>query len=132
MEAGMYQGLGLSLMRGLVAGMLVLLAGLATVSAQTLEREIVLNGEFLSPQDVYVLDQLAGGYVPDGEYWLDAETGIWGYAGDPTPQGRIDGSGTDYGYVAPDYAGELYRGYFGDYMSDGNCSFVNSVRAGTC
>jgi hypothetical protein len=27
--------------------------------------------------------------VPNGYYWLNTQTGLWGYAGNPAPQGYI-------------------------------------------
>ena len=27
--------------------------------------------------------------MPNGSYWLNTQTGLWGYAGNPMPQGYI-------------------------------------------
>ena len=73
--------LGLAL-AGLSLG--TLLAG--TASAQ---RYVAVNGQRLNPLQISTLDQWHCGPAPDGRYWLNLETGIWGYASDPTPRGRI-------------------------------------------
>ena len=114
--------------RSLVA-IALCLALAAVVPADAQQRYVVVNGALMSPQDLYVLDRMAGYYIPNGEYWLDPNTGVWGYAGNPYPQGRIGGGG---GGGGPNYSGDLDRGPFGTYMSDGNCSFVNGVPVGNC
>ena len=58
----------------------------ATASAG---RQVAINGQWMTPQEISVLDQWHCGPVPDGSYWLDPQTGIWGYAGDPMPRGTI-------------------------------------------
>lgn len=117
---------------GVLAALLVAVAAIsAAAPSQAQQRFVVINGELLSPQQLYVLDQLAGGFVPNGAYWVDTNSGIWGYAGDPTPRGRI-GAGAGGGGGGANYSGALDRGPFGNYMSDGNCSFVNGVPVGNC
>ena len=118
-------------------GIARILAGLAIVAtvvlsgepAEAQQRYVVVNGVLMSPDQLYVLDQMAGGYVPNGAYWLDLNTGIWGYAGDATPRGQIGAGG---GGGGTNYSGALDHGPFGTYMSDGNCSFVNGVPVGNC
>ena len=51
-------------------------------------RFIIVNGHFLSATQIQRLEQLACIAVPDGSYWLLSD-GLWGYAGDPTPRGRL-------------------------------------------
>ena len=36
-----------------------------------------------------LLEAVSCGPIPDGAYWLDTGTGVWGFADDPTPQGHI-------------------------------------------
>ncbi len=114
--------------RGLAA--LAICLALSSAPADAQQRYVVVNGVLMTAQDLYVLDRLAGYYIPNGNYWLDPNTGVWGYAGNPYPQGQIGGGG-GYG-GAPNYSGDLDRGPFGTYMSDGNCSFVNGVPVGNC
>ncbi len=103
-------------------------------AAQAFERTVIVNGERVDAATLSVLDALAGGFVPDGAYWLDTSTGIWGYAGDPTPRGVLGQAQANTGHGSPgdQYTGTNYRGPFGDYMSDGQCSFVNGIPVGNC
>ena len=117
--------------RGLAA--LAICLALSSVPADAQQRYVVVNGVLMTAQDLYVLDRLAGYYIPNGNYWLDPNTGVWGFAGNPYPQGQIGAGGGGGGYGgAPNYSGDLDRGPFGTYMSDGNCSFVNGVPVGNC
>jgi hypothetical protein len=43
----------------------------------------------MGPQELAILDRYACQYVPNGYYWLNTQTGLWGYAGNPAPQGYI-------------------------------------------
>ncbi len=105
-----------------------LAVAVTSAPADAQQRYVVVNGVVMTAQDLYALDRLAGYYIPNGNYWLDPNTGVWGYAGNPYPQGRIGGGGGG----GPNYSGDLDRGPFGTYMSDGNCSFVNGVPVGNC
>ncbi len=69
-------------------------------------RQVIVNGVLLDAKTLLYLDRAVGGLVPDGAYWLDVATGIWGYAGDMTPQGQI-GGGT---YAQGSGVGEVYSG----------------------
>ncbi len=53
------------------------------------ERHIHLNGEHLNPENVLLLDQIAGSVVDDGYYWLNTQTGQWGYEGNEQVQGVL-------------------------------------------
>lgn len=117
--------------RILIALAFAIAATFASAPSQAQQRFVVVNGQFLSAEQLYVLDQLAGGYVPNGAYWVDPSTGVWGYAGDPTPRGQIGGAAAGQS-GGTSYSGALDRGPFGTYMSDGNCSFVNGVPVGNC
>lgn len=57
------------------------IAAAGAVLAQ--QRSVVVNGAAMSPQQLLVLDALAGAPVPDGRYWLDPASGAWGYEGGP-------------------------------------------------
>ncbi len=120
-----------SLRHGLAAIAVALTLLTAGAPAEAQQRYVVINGVLMTPQDLYVLDQLAGGFVPNGNYWLNPNTGVWGYAGNPIPQGQL-GAGGGGGGGGSNYSGDLDRGPFGTYMSDGNCSFVNGVPVGNC
>ncbi len=65
----------------------VLTLGLSQVAHA--QRFVVVNGTVMSPAALAALDQAACQVVPNGSYWLNTSTGVWGYAGNPIPQGRI-------------------------------------------
>lgn len=71
----------------LIAAGLVLALSMTEIAYA--ERYVVVNGVRLSQNDIVLLEQWHCGPIPNGHYWLDLNTGIWGYAGDPTPQGNI-------------------------------------------
>jgi hypothetical protein len=101
------------------------------------ERYIYINGYLLSQQEAAYLDASMGARVPNGHYWLDPQSMSWGAVGNAQSMGAM-------GYYDPGQmqmqapaqqwydAGQNYRGPFGDYMSDGQCSFVNEVPVGNC
>ncbi len=117
--------------RFLIALAFAIAATVASAPSQAQQRFVVVNGQLMSAEQLYVLDQMAGGYVPNGAYWVNPNTGVWGYAGDPTPRGQIGGATAGQG-SGTNYSGTLDRGPFGTYMSDGNCSFVNGIPVGNC
>lgn len=53
------------------------------------ERYVVVNKQRLSHQDIVVLERRNCGPVANGHYWYDANSGVWGYSGNPYPQGRL-------------------------------------------
>ena len=67
----------------LVCSMLVAAAGTARA-----ERWVVVNGSRLSVPEIQRLEAIRCGPIPNGHYWL-TQDGVWGYAGDPRPQGHI-------------------------------------------
>jgi hypothetical protein len=62
---------------------------LPTGGAAHAERRVVVNGMRLSAPQIQALEAIRCGPIPNGSYWLDTTTGIWGYADDPRPQGHI-------------------------------------------
>ncbi|QLE57061.1 hypothetical protein [Nostoc sp. TCL26-01] len=50
---------------------------------------VVINGELFQGQKLYNLERLLGYSIPSGRYWLDVNTGDWGYEGNPRVQGNI-------------------------------------------
>jgi hypothetical protein len=119
-------------MRGLKTFALSLLILIATSTAALASgaRHVHVNGQHLNAQQIASLDSIAGSFVPDGFYWLNLSTGVWGYEGNPTPAGRIGGGNV---YVGPDGAPGYNRNTAGgSIMSDGRCSFVLGVPVGDC
>jgi hypothetical protein len=81
-----------------VAAMFILSA--APSSAQS--RMVTVNGQWLSDPEVAQADQAAGFPLPNGHYWYDANTGLWGVQGGPTI-GRVVGPvrGVGSGRLSP-------------------------------
>lgn len=103
---------------------------LAASTSALAHRFIWVNGDRMGPAQIAQMDRLHCGMVPNGHYWFNHRSGIWGYRGDPRPRGHISdncrrASAGGSGHV-------LDRGPFGTYMSDGKCSFVNGVPVGRC
>jgi hypothetical protein len=68
----------------LVCSIVVAIAGTARA-----ERWVVVNGIRLSVPEIQHLEGVSCVPIPNGSYWLDSTSGIWGYANDPRPQGHI-------------------------------------------
>ena len=74
----------------LISGLVTVLLALGvTGGAHAQMRWVVVNGVLQGPMQLALLDRHACGLVPNGNYWLDYDTGIWGYAGNPWPAGHI-------------------------------------------
>ncbi len=68
----------------------VLAAGCAlAAAAQPMQRNVIVNGYRLVPEQVAQLQYAHCAYIPDGAYWLNMQTGAWGYAGNPFQQGVL-------------------------------------------
>jgi hypothetical protein len=75
--------------RTLSAPIVGLVLALSLAEMAYAERRVVVNGVRMSIAQIHQLEQLRCGPIPNGHYWLDVRSGIWGYAGDPRPQGHI-------------------------------------------
>ena len=53
------------------------------------ERYVVVNTQRLSIPEIQYLERLHCGSVPNGRYWINPQTGMWGFEGNPRPQGHI-------------------------------------------
>lgn len=74
------------------AGFLLPLAlALAVFSADAAaqSRHVLVNGQRMSDGHVAALAQRQCAHIPDGSYWLNLQTGAWGYAGDAQVQGVL-------------------------------------------
>ena len=60
---------------------------LTAVAATAQSRWVFVNGERMSDAQVAELDRLQCVAIPNGAYWLNKQTGAWGYAGNPRVQG---------------------------------------------
>jgi hypothetical protein len=70
----------------LIALVLILLGASSAANA---ERYVVVNNQRLNNEQILSLEQLHCGPIANGHYWLNVNTGIWGYAANPNPQGHI-------------------------------------------
>lgn len=64
----------------------LLLCAPVVVDAQG--RYVVVNGERVGPAGLRQLDAASCARVPNGRYWIDMRTGVWGYEGG-WAQGRV-------------------------------------------
>ena len=88
-----------------LAALLLILGPPGLVDAQP--RWVLVNGIPQNPMQLAVLDRYACTFIPNGSYWMDYNTGIWGYARNPQPMGRI---------------GERCNQYSGSYSGSGRPS----------
>ena len=64
----------------------LLLCAPVVVDAQG--RYVVVTGERVGPAGLRQLDAASCARVPNGRYWIDTRTGVWGYEGG-WAQGRV-------------------------------------------
>jgi len=77
-------------MKSLVTQLLIITAfSISLSSFAAKERHIHVNGEHLDHENILVLDRIAGNTVGDGYYWLNFQTGQWGYEGNDQVQGVL-------------------------------------------
>lgn len=67
----------------------LLILSLLLASSAHAERYVVVNNQRLSNADIFELERRNCGPVANGHYWYDANSGVWGYAGNPYSQGRL-------------------------------------------
>ena len=70
--------------------LLPLLLALSTPLMADHERHIHVNGEHLDANAITQMDQLFQGKVSNGFYWLNRQSGEWGYEDNETVQGVIE------------------------------------------
>lgn len=68
----------------------LILAGFlaASLPAAAQQRYVVVNGQRLDTAAMARLDRASCLRVPNGRYWIDMRSGVWGYEGG-APQGRV-------------------------------------------
>ena len=69
--------------RGILGVCFAMVVCLSSHSAAAFDRFVIVNGQVLDAYWLAQLDEAAGERVPDGRYWLNLETGAWGYEGGP-------------------------------------------------
>ncbi len=78
------------------------------VLAQQMPRQVIVNGAVMNRAQLNLLDTLnCGSPVPDGRYWLNTQTGAWGYQG-----------GGQEGFIGQDCAASQGQGGAGDGKSE--------------
>ena len=68
---------------------LTLALALFATDAAAQSRNVWVNGQRMSDAQVHALSQRACTAIPDGAYWLNMQTGAWGYWGNPQVQGTF-------------------------------------------
>lgn len=53
------------------------------------QRNVIVNGHRLTPAQIGQLQYFHCAFIPDGSYWLNMQSGAWGYAGNPWRQGWL-------------------------------------------
>lgn len=74
----------------LIIFFVVLVIGSLSQSTLAFQRYVIVNGEPMAASQLTLLDQLHGEYIPNGRYWLNYNTGEWGYEDGPA-QGVLGG-----------------------------------------
>jgi hypothetical protein len=52
-------------------------------------RAVNVNGHWLGPADLAAADRLVGFELPNGFYWYDQASCIWGLVGEQYPRGQV-------------------------------------------
>lgn len=82
-------------------GIAIALAASSPANAQSPDRLVVVNGAVMNDTELLVLDTLNCGVpVPNGRYWLNTNTGAWGFQGGPR-QGIIGAACRQATYSTP-------------------------------
>jgi len=84
-----------------------LLAAIAVANSASAQCYVIVNGRCLSGQTLRALEEAACTSIPMGNYWL--RSGVWGYAGNPVPQGHIGDECPNERMVKPLEPSELFR-----------------------
>lgn len=98
------------------------------------QRHIHVNGEHLSDELIGQLDSLVGNTVGDGYYWLNLQTGAWGYEGNDQTQGVVQAIASPKQTTEPAKQPARYRASEGvsstgtvtsGRLNGQNCTFVS-------
>ncbi len=127
------------------AAIVVLTGSLISLMPLKAQAQVFINGELIQGQELQSLQLLLGHEINSGRYWLDTDTGNWGYEGNFQIQGNMyahiknnlnnmaNPSGGNSGQVESYYSNGGAGGY-GSYASDGECSYFSSggITINTC
>jgi hypothetical protein len=67
----------------------VVLTALGLCGTAHAERYVIVNGQRLNTAQIAYLERVRCGPIPNGAYWLNPATGLWGYAGNARPMGHV-------------------------------------------
>src|SRR5512134_3600229 len=72
-------------------GAIVIALTIVIASEALADRNVWVNGTRLYPAQIALLErENCGVYIPDGRYWLNLQTGAWGYESEyPISRGHI-------------------------------------------
>jgi hypothetical protein len=73
----------------LVRSVALLIVASATFPAVAQTRAVIINGQRATDSQIAYLEQRACTRIPNGNYWLDPQSGAWGYVGDPRVRGVL-------------------------------------------
>ena len=76
-------------MRNKFVFVITALLGLLAAQVAWAERYVVVNNQRLAQNQISQLEVWHCGPIPNGRYWVNFNTGIWGYAGNPRAQGHV-------------------------------------------
>lgn len=96
-----------------LASLAIALSILGT-DATAQSRWVFVNGERLSDAQVANLARMNCRDIPNGSYWLNTQTGAWGYAGNRQVQGTF---GEACGSGAEQAGGQNQDGTYGPYAT---------------
>ena len=103
--------------------------GLGAGAASAQQRMITVNGAWLTPEQAALADRNAGFRLPNGHYWLDWNSGLWGVVNGPvvgrlTPEQLAASGGASSGSGGGGGGGDWYHAGPGGWMgSDGGCTY---------
>ncbi|NND92267.1 MAG: hypothetical protein HKN42_15515 [Granulosicoccus sp.] len=97
-------------MTGTLLKFLTLSVALAICGTAQAQRLVSINGTMLNAAQVHQLELMACTGIPDGNYWLDLNSGAWGYAGNALRMGYL-GDACNQTRRRPSLSerGQLYR-----------------------
>lgn len=72
-------------MRSILVAFLLLALQILPAEAQ----QVIINGKRLTPAEYAWLANYSCGPVPAGSYWINLQTGQWGYAGSARIMGHV-------------------------------------------
>lgn len=81
--------MNITLIKPITAGILLFLSLLSFHVSADGQRHIHVNGEHLSDENISLLDQIVGNAVGDGYYWINMQSGEWGFQDHNETQGVL-------------------------------------------